>query len=107
MAARELSRNHATRYAVFFIDSLSADGENLPTSKESGKADLVLSTPVAYGSIARAADGNQYILNGSDKWVVYNSSSGSGGGGSGGGGIDEKDIATDEEVDDMLNDVFA
>lgn len=111
MAARELSRNCATRYALFFIDSFSADGSKLPTSEKSGTDELYLSTPVAFGSIAKSADGKQYILTGENTWTAYSGSSAGGGGSFGGGGdsggISDADIATEQEVDNMLQDVFA
>lgn len=104
MAATELSRNNATGYALFYIDS-SSDIVNLPTSKEVGKEDLSTSKPCKIGSIARAMNGSSYILNGSDKWVSYSIGSGSSSGGSEPGF--DLDIATEEEIDNMLNDVFS
>lgn len=100
MAAKELSRNYETRYCLFYIDSYDNDIKNLPTSKESGKAELSLSTPCCYGSIAKDAKGQQYLLTGNDEWVLSKSSSGSG------SEYPVFDIATDEEINDMLNDVF-
>lgn len=79
MAAKELSRNYATRYCLFYIDDES-DIAKLPTSKESGKNEMCLSTTCSYGSIANAKNGNSYILDGNDEWVTYKKSSGSGGG---------------------------
>lgn len=98
MAATELSRNHTTRYCLFYIDSYD-DVEILPTSKMSGKGDLSQSTPCRAGSVARDSKGKQYVLNGSDKWVVFTTNSTS-------NGESNIGIATDSEIDDMLNDVF-
>ena len=99
MAAHELVRNYATRYCVFYIDGQS-DIESLPTSLTGGKGDLTLSAPCSIGSMARDKDGKQYTLSGNNEWVPTPSSSG------GGGGIDDSDIATVEEVTDMLNEVL-
>lgn len=74
MSARELSRNNATRYCLFYIDSYDSDGEKLPTSQESGKNELSSSSPCSYGSIAKDASGHVYILTGDDKWVLHNNS---------------------------------
>ena len=104
MAARELTRRSATRYCVFYIDSFADDAKKLPTSKSSGTDELSLSTPCAPGSIANAKDGKKYILGGDDTWTLYQTPS-SGGGGGGGGGQDY-DVATDEEVNEMIDDVF-
>lgn len=104
MAARELSRNFATRYCLFYIDSFDNDAKNLPTNAESGKEELSLSSPCSFGSIAKDANGQKYVLTGDNEWALFNSGSGSGGGS---GGIPELDIATDKEVNDMLDDVFA
>lgn len=108
MAVSELARNKETRYCVFFVDG-KGDLENLPTSKQNGKGDLSLSSPCCVGSVARCADGKKYILNGSDAWTEYKGSDvgGTGGGGGiGGGGVDDADIATDEDVQNMIEDVF-
>lgn len=57
------------------------------------------------GSTAFVIDGGiRLMLNGEGKWVQLSSSSSSS---SGGGTVDESNIATDEEVEDMLNDVFS
>ena len=101
MAAHELVRNYATRYCVFYIDS-SSDIENLPTALTGGKGDLILSAPCSIGSLARDKDGKQYTLSGENEWVATSSSSGGGGG----GGISDADIASVEEVTNMLNEVL-
>lgn len=72
MAANEISRNYTNRYCLFVIDDEN-DIELLPTSTSSGKLDLSMSTPCAMGSRANCiANGNQYILNGANSWVIYN-----------------------------------
>lgn len=105
MAAQELRRNCNTRYCIFYIDDKS-DTQYLPTSKKSGSGDCELSTPCRAGSLARDKTGKQYVLNGSDEWVELPTSSGVGGGGTGGDPSVDLDIATDSEVDGMLEDVF-
>ena len=104
MAARELKRNPETRYCVFYIDGVG-DISYLPTSIESGKGELSLSTPCSVGSIAKDVMGQSYRLNGNNKWVAFATSNNFGGSESG----DEIDVevATDKEVADMLDDVFA
>lgn len=104
MAARELNRNYDTRYCTFYIDN-SSDIPFLPTSEKSGKGELSLSTPCSVGSIARDASGKRYTLNEYNQWVVFSTSSSSGGSGS--SGEIDVEVATDKEVDDMLDDVFA
>ena len=99
MAAIELNRNHKTNYCLFYIDDFENDSKNLPTSKESGKVDMKLSKPCCFGSIAKCADGTSYILNGSDEWVVYNTTQND-------QSLTDSDIATDEEVEELLDDVF-
>ena len=99
MAVTELSRHHSTRYCLFYIDTFD-DIKFLPTSKESGKGELSQSSPCCAGSVAKDMTGNQYVLNGHDEWVVFKSSSPSG------SGIDIE-IATNDEVNNMLDDVFS
>ena len=96
MAARELMRNGATRYCVFYIDT-SADLALLPNSKEYGKGELILSSSCAIGSIARDMEGKHYTLNGEDKWTPYEISS---------GGQVSIQTATDDETNSMLDDVL-
>lgn len=104
MAATELSRNYATQFCLFYIDN-NSDIESLPTSKRSGKNELSLSTPCRAGSKARDVTGKQYVLNGYDEWVVFTTSSGSGVGS--GSDVDfDIQIATEGEVNSMLDDVF-
>lgn len=98
MASCELKRNTATGYCVFYIDG-EGDLASLPTDEKAGTGDVALSPPCAIGSIARDVTGAVYTLNGSGAWVAT-----SAGGGS--GGISEADIATEEEVTGMLDDVF-
>ena len=81
MAACELKRNYTTRYCVFAIDNAN-DLEMLPTTSRGGSGDLIRSTTCCFGSLAKAADGQTYRLNGADEWVLY-TPSGGGGGGSG------------------------
>ena len=95
MAAYELNRNWATRFCEFYIDN-SSDTELLPTSKKFGSGDLATSTPCSIGSIARDMTGKQYVLNGNDEWVTFATVL----------SYDETCIATNDEVDSMLNDVF-
>lgn len=97
MAACELKRNAATRYCVFYIDN-SNDIPSLPTSKKPGKGELSLSETCSIGSVARDMLGKKYTLNGHDEWVVFNTNE-----------QDENndiDIATDDEVSSMLDDVL-
>lgn len=96
MAACELKRNYNTNYGVFYIDN-AKDTVSLPTSKKPGGGGVSSSPPCCIGSIARDETGQTYTLNSNDEWVVFTSS--------GGGGV-EVDIATDEEVESMLSDVF-
>lgn len=100
MAAHELARNGATRYAVFSIDG-SGDIASLPTSKKAGSGDLKLSPTCSQGSLAKGTDNTNYILNGKDTWVKYAGSVDNGGGG---GSIpsDDYDRITEEEIDDLL-----
>lgn len=90
MAAYEINRNYATRVCVFVIDS-DDDLAILPTSTQSGKESLSLSTPCRMGSMAKMTDGTKaYMLDGKDTWVRYTASTG--------GGIDpEEEI---EPIDD-------
>lgn len=82
---------YADSHQEFICDYLS-DAANLPVSR------------CVTGSTAFVIDGGiRLILNSKGKWVQFASSGSS----SGGGTIDESNIATDEEVDDMLNDVFS
>lgn len=80
MAACELMRNNATRYAIFYVDS-AEDVTKLPTTTEYGIEDLAGSPPAAPGSLARVKDGSQFILGSDDAWTEYSGGS-SGGGGS-------------------------
>lgn len=77
----ELSRNNDTRFALFYIDNVD-EISKLPTSKTCGKEELIESTTVSAGSLARVQDGSLYILNGNDNWVRYNNNNSSGDGGS-------------------------
>lgn len=104
MAATELSRNYATQFCLFYIDN-SNDIESLPTSKRSGKNELSLSTPCRTGSKARDMTGKQYVLNGYDEWVAFTTGSGS----ETGSDLDvdfDTQVATEGEVNSMLDDVF-
>lgn len=103
MAACELKRNHNTNYCAFYIDNTD-DITLLPTSKKSGNGNLSLSAPCCIGSVARDMTGKQYTLNSNDEWVAFTIVSGSGGG-SNVGDVDV-DVATDGEVENMLDDVF-
>ena len=103
MAAMELLRNCETRYCSFYIDS-DDEIEKLPTSKRGGKGELSQTSTCRASSVARDEEGNRYVLNGDDRWVRYTTS---GAGGSGQGGDFDIEIATDKEVEDMLDDVFA
>lgn len=104
MSAVELSRNDKTRYCIFYVDS-SSDTQYLPTGKKGGTGDLYASTPCRPGSIARVKDGTNYILTGDDTWIKYNGATGGSGGGS---SVDPGDlsIATEDEVQSMIDDVF-
>lgn len=101
MAARELTRYADTRYCMFYIDNAD-DIVFLPTSKKSGNGELILSTPCSIGSVARDATGKKYTLDGNDEWILVSSSSS----GNGSGDTPDLNIATDDEVDNMLDDVF-
>lgn len=97
MAVMELSRNYDTRYCLFYIDSPD-DIDFLPTSKKSGKYELLQFSPCCSGSIARDKAGKKYVLNGEDMWTTFTTGSGEETG---------IEIATDDEVDKMLDEVFS
>ena len=84
------------------------DKDSLPTMNTRGKGMLSTIYSCSQGSKAIGTDGTNKILNGDrNEWVDYNVSSneGSSGSGSNNDGSD-LNIATDEEVDDVLNQVF-
>ena len=99
MAARELTRNWSTNYCLFYIDVFEEDSHKLPTVEHYGSDELSVSPSCATGSIAKDKLGNSYILTGDNEWVPYRSGGGS-------DGIGDLDIATSEEVDKILNEVF-
>ena len=70
MSAHELQRDHLTRYCLFGIDSAS-DINMLPTSVRQGRGDLTQSTMCSINSLARASDGNYYILTGNNERIPY------------------------------------
>ena len=96
MAAKELRRDHITRYCLFAIDDAD-DISMLPTSTKTGSEDLVQSAICCIGSRAVAVSGKTYMLSGDDKWVEY--SGGSGGGGEPG----EYDYITDDDISDLFD----
>lgn len=100
MAARELTRNYNTNFCTFYIDAVG-DIVFLPTNNRSGTGDLILSKPCIFGSVARDMSGTYYTLNGSNEWVEYASSAYI---------VPEGkmsiDVASDGEVDYMLDDLF-
>lgn len=65
-----VSVNYSTRHFVFYVDS-EEDLDSLPTQTRSGKGTLQTVGSCAMGSIAKCANGNNYILNGEDEWVIY------------------------------------
>ena len=97
MAAKEIRRDHITRYSLFAIDDAN-DIDMLPTSVHVGSGDLKWSTTCCIGSKAMAVNGKIYMLNGSDQWVEYNRSGGSGGGSEPG----EYDYITNDEIDNLF-----
>lgn len=105
MAAKELARNMKTSYSRFYIDDYEKDAPNLPTSHHRGKGDLELVPTCSIGSTAIDSQGNHYMLNGNDEWVRITSST-SGNTGNGGGDGMNLDFATDQDILNMLEDVF-
>lgn len=112
MAVSLIEKNYSTNYCKFSYDNWSNDKDFIPTMNTRGRGILSTILSCSQGSMAIGTDGTMKILNGdSNKWVDYNvgSSSGSSGGNSGNGNsgtIDEIDIATDQEVENMLDDVI-
>ena len=81
-------------YSEFVCDS-DADVASLPTTANK---------ECAVGSMAFVpSTGNTYVLNGSGEWIQ---SQYSGGGGGGGKYVPDEDVATDEDIDEMIDDVF-
>jgi len=101
MAACELQRNYTTRFCLFAIDSES-DLDMLPTAERVGSGDLISSTYCCIGSRARGSDGTQYVLNGSNQWIVYNGGSGGGGGGDYGPGPEDAEEITDADLEALF-----
>lgn len=98
MAAKELRRDHISRYCLFAIDGAD-DIFMLPTSSKSGSEDLAQSAICCIGSKAMAVSGKTYMLSGDDRWVEYKGSGGSDGGGEPG----EYDYITDDDISDLFN----
>lgn len=90
----ELSRNMATQYAYFYIDSAD-ETANLPTMEKSGESGKTLFNTCVAGSMASCKDGTRYVLTGENTWEVF---TGSGGGGSGGGDATIHQAITDDEI---------
>lgn len=93
---------------VYLADSVS-DVANLPTSSSKGAQDGSDSVTVfecSVGSVCRVAeDSSEWVLNNQDEWVkVTNSSSSSGS--SSESSSSSLDMATDEEVEEALDDTF-
>ena len=106
MAVSLIEKNHSTNYCVFSYDNWEKDKDSMPTMNTRGKGILSTILSCSQGSKAIGTDGTTKILNGdSNKWIDY--SGGSSGGISGGGGtVDNINIATSDEVDDVLDGVF-
>ena len=108
MAVSLIEKNYNTNYCVFSYDNWEKDKDSMPTMNTRGKGILSTVLSCSQGSKAIGTDGTSKILNGdSNKWISYASvnSEGSSGGGSGNNGSD-LDIATDEAVDKMLDDIL-
>lgn len=107
---QETSNNHnISNYRLYHCDYLS-DISKLPRfgiEGEKQEDDSTASYPCAYGSkcICLENGGSEWVLGKStNEWHQMNTV-GSSGGSSGNDGTDI-DVATDEEVDNMLDDVF-
>lgn len=83
--------------AAFFADAES-DIALLPTT--TAKNSWSSTVPFGSSCILVDGDGSVFRLDSTDKWVKQ------AGGGSGGGGGSDFKIATDEEVQNMLDEIF-
>ena len=99
------SNNHTmTNYRSFICDYLE-DIKKLPRFGIEGKkqeGDTISSLPCSYGSNCLCLeDSSKWILSkATNEWKNINASGGSS------GGITSKDIATDIEVDEVLDSIF-
>lgn len=89
--------NSSTRYAEFFIDSIS-DLQTLPTTKSAGTETLSTVTGVSQGSraILTTTDDYYYRLKGNDTWAKITAAGGGGGGG-------DATPLTQDEMDALTN----
>lgn len=107
---QKTSSNHnISNYRYFICDYLS-DIKKLPTFKTAGEPqdnDTISAGPCSYGSCCLCLeDSSKWILGkATNEWKKINVSTS--GGGSSGGGVPDLDIATEDEVDDVLDDVFS
>lgn len=102
------SNYNMSNYRCFVCDYLS-DIKKLPKFGVEGEKqndDSVSSSPCSYGSYCLCLeDSSRWILGkATNEWQKINIESGGGGGSSGGSDLD---IATEDEVDSMLDDVFS
>lgn len=106
MAVSLIEKNYSTNYCKFSYDNWENDKDSIPTMNTRGKGILSTIYSCSQGSLAIGTDGTNKILNGdSNKWIDYGvGSSGSSGGGSSSG--TDLNIATNEEVDSVLDQVF-
>ena len=70
MACSLISRNYQTGITIFSIDS-SDDLSSLPTLNRNGKYNLNTINCVSQGSLAVGTDGKDYVLSGSNQWILY------------------------------------
>lgn len=100
MAATKVSYKgtYVDTHQEFVCDTVE-DIANLPTQ-------FTVGDTCPMGSKALViSDGSEWRLNSQGKWVKLPNNNGSGGS-SGGGSIDNDNIATDEEIEEMLDEVF-
>lgn len=108
MAVSLIEKNYNTNYCEFSYDNWENDKDSIPTMNTHGKGILSTILSCSQGSKAIGTDGTMKILNGDrNEWVDYNASInvGNTGGGSNNDGFG-LNIATGEEVDDVLDQVF-
>lgn len=112
---QKTSDNHnVSEYKLFYCDYAS-DIADLPRFGIPGKEqkdDSIASKPCSYGSecICLQNSCNYVLGKDTNQWQLLNNIGNSGSGNSGNTGgngtIDEKDIATNEDVDNVLDSVF-
>lgn len=106
MAVSLIEKNYSTNYCVFSYDNWENDKDYIPTMNTRGKGILSTLLSCSQGSKAIGTDGTTKILNGdSNKWIDYSVGNGGSSGNSSGSGTD-LNIATNEEVDSVLDQVF-